>query len=102
MEEHQRRLTPDYSFAEKNFARKIDSKLKKSTILGIVATYSGNVVPNAVSVENESKNGVVQWYNGTFAFSMYHNPTQLTVERAKSRLIFILILYLYIIIYYNI
>ena len=34
-----------------------------------MATYSGNVVPNAVSVENESKNGVVQWYNGTFAFS---------------------------------
>ena len=54
---------------KKNFARKIDSKTKKSTILGIVATYSGNVVPNAVSVENERKNGVVQWYNGTFAFS---------------------------------
>ena len=56
-----------------------------------------------ISVENESKNGVVQWYNGTFAFSKtYHSPTQLTVERAKRRLIFILILYLYIIIYYNI
>ncbi len=65
---------------KKNFARKIDSKTKKSTILGIVATYSGNVVPNAVSVENERKNGVVQWYNGTFASSkMYHNSTQLTV-----------------------
>ena len=68
-----------------------------------MATYSVIVVPNAVSVENESKNGVVQWYNGTFAFSkMYHNPTQLTVERAKRRLIILLILYLYIIIYYNI
>jgi hypothetical protein len=34
---------------KKNFARKIDSKLKKSTIIGIMATYSGNVVPNAVT-----------------------------------------------------
>ena len=33
---------------KKNFARKIDSKLKKSTILGIVATYSVIVVPNRV------------------------------------------------------
>ena len=34
---------------KKNFARKIDSKTKKSTILGRVATYSVIVVPNAVS-----------------------------------------------------
>ena len=27
-----------------------------------MATYLGNVVPNAVSVENERKNG---WYSGT-------------------------------------
>ena len=33
---------------KKNFARKIDSKTKKSTILGIVATYSVIVVPNRV------------------------------------------------------
>jgi len=34
---------------KKNFARKIDSKLKKSTIIGIMATYSVIVVPNAVT-----------------------------------------------------
>ena len=34
---------------KKNFARKIDSKLKKSTIIGIKATYSVIVVPNAVT-----------------------------------------------------
>ena len=34
---------------KKNFARNIDSKTKKATIIGIMATYSGNVVPNAVT-----------------------------------------------------
>ena len=34
---------------KKNFARNIDSKLKKSTIIGIMATYSVIVVPNAVA-----------------------------------------------------
>ena len=34
---------------KKNFARNIDSKTKKSTIIGIMATYSGNVVPNTVT-----------------------------------------------------
>ena len=29
---------------KKNFARKIDSKTKKATIIGIMATPSGNVV----------------------------------------------------------
>jgi len=56
-----------------------------------------------LSQKMKLKTGVVQWYNGTFAFSKkYHYHTQLTVERAKRRLISILILYLYIIIYYNI
>jgi len=35
---------------KKNFARKIDSKTKKATIIGIMATYSGNVVPNGHAV----------------------------------------------------
>ena len=35
---------------KKNFARKIDSKTKKSTIIGIVSTYSVIVVPNAVTL----------------------------------------------------
>ena len=30
-------------------ARNIDSKTKKATIIGIMATHSGNVVPNAVT-----------------------------------------------------
>jgi len=39
-----------------------------------VATYSVIVAPNAVSVDNERKNGVVQWYNGTFAFKNVPQP----------------------------
>jgi len=47
---------------KKNFARNIDSKTKKSTIIGIMATHSGNVVPtrsrgHAVTLEKSKMRG---------------------------------------------
>ena len=65
---------------KKIFARNIDSKTKKSTIIGIMATYSGNVVPNAVTrsrghirkIKNEGLGRII-YSNIILYYILYYN-----------------------------
>ena len=65
---------------KKIFARNIDSKTKKSTIIGIMATHSGDVVPtrsrgHAVTLEKSKNEGLgrIIYSNIILYYILYYN-----------------------------